>query len=147
MSKRSHSACYIHLIWGVKDRTPLLSSDEVRKKINHYFHNYLRELEIRVLALYTNPDHVHILIELPLNRTIQDIVKLIKGSSSHWIYQNDIISKKFSWAVGYAVFTVSKSHIYKVVKYISKQKEHHKKLTFIDEYSKFIDLYGNSAKR
>ncbi|MGD9487191.1 MAG: IS200/IS605 family transposase [Calditrichaceae bacterium] len=138
MSKRTHTACYIHLIWGVKDRAPLLSSNEVQKKVNHYFQNYLNELEINLIGLHTNSDHVHLLIELPLNRTIQDIVKLLKGSSSHWINQNDIIKMKFAWAVGYAAFTVSKSNVSKVKRYILNQKEHHREATFTQEYEKFI---------
>lgn len=137
MSKRSHTACYIHLIWGVKDRAPLLNSDEVQNKVNHYFQEYLKELEIKIMAMHTNPDHVHFLIELPLDRTIQDVVKLLKGSSSHWINHNDIIRHKFSWAAGYAAFTVSKSNVDKVKKYIQNQKEHHAKLTFAEEYEKY----------
>jgi putative transposase len=142
MSKRSHTSCFIHLIWGVKDRMPLLNTDEVRIKVNKYFQDYLKGMEIKVLAVYSNADHVHLLIELPLNKTIQDIVKLLKGSSSHWINQNDIITKKFAWAVGYAVFTISKSNVDKVIKYIKNQKEHHRKLTFTEEYKKFINSYN-----
>jgi REP element-mobilizing transposase RayT len=147
MSIRSHTSCYIHLIWGTKDRAPLLNTNEVQNKINHFFQNYLKELKIKVLALYTNPDHAHFLIELPIDRTIQDIVKHLKGSSSHWINLNDIIKLKFSWAVGYAAFTVSKSNVEKVKKYIQNQKEHHKKLTFSEEYEKFIKSYNTETDK
>jgi len=138
MSKRSYSSCYIHLIWGTKERSPLLGSREVQIKINHYFQKYLAELKIRVLALYTNPDHVHLLIDLPVDRTIRDIVKLLKGSSSHWINQNDIIRHKFSWSTGYAAFTVSKTNVEKIKLYIQHQKEHHQKATFREEYIRFL---------
>ena len=138
MSKRSYSSCYIHLIWGTKDRSPLLGSREVQIRINHYFQKYLSELRIKVLALYANPDHVHILIELPVDRTIQDITKLLKGSSSHWINQNDIIRQKFAWAIGYAAFTVSKIKVEKVKQYIQHQEEHHRKVSFREEYIKFL---------
>ena len=110
MSKRSHTACYVHLIWGTRDRKPFLSTEETQKKVNQFFYTYLNELNIRVLALHAQPDHTHFLIELPVERTIKDIVKLLKGSSSHWINQNDITRSKFSWAVGYTAFTVSKSN-------------------------------------
>jgi len=138
MSKRSYTSCYIHLIWGTKNRSPLLGSGEVQSKINHYFQKYFEKLKIKVLALYTNPEHVHFLIELPVDRTIQDIVKLLKGSSSHWINHNDIIRHKFSWGIGYAVFTVSGKNVEKVKKYIQRQKEHHQKVTFNDEYMRFL---------
>ena len=136
MSKRSYTSCYIHLIWGTKNRSPLLDPREVQIRINQYFQKYLAELRIKLLALYTNPDHVHFLIELPVDRTIQDIVKLLKGSSSHWINHNDIIRHKFSWGIGYGALTVSKTNVEKVKKYIQRQKEYHQKVTFNDEYNK-----------
>ena len=144
MSKRSYTACYIHLIWGVKERLPLLRTKEVRIKVNKYIHQYAVTKNIPIKVLFTNSDHIHLLIELPTNKTIEGIVKLIKGSSSHWINQNDIIEPKFSWAVGYAAFTVSKMNIGKVFKYILNQEEHHKKLTFKQEYDRFIKSYCNA---
>ena len=141
MSKRSYTACYVHLIWGVKERLPLLKTKEVRRKVNKYIHEYAVTKKISIKVLHTNPDHIHLLIELSTDQTIEDIVKLIKGSSSHWINQNDIIEPKFSWAVGYAAFTVSRMNVSKVFKYILNQEEHHRKITFKEEYDKFISLY------
>ena len=79
---------------------------------------------------------------MPTNRTIQDIVKFVKGSSSHWINQNNIIKEKFSWAKGYSAFSVSKSGVYRVRKYIKNQEEHHRKKSFAEEYSKFLQVHG-----
>ena len=141
MSKRSYTACYLHLIWAVKDRMPLLNTEKAVKSVTGYLHSYLNELGIYVHALYINPEHIHLLIDLPTNRTIEDIVKLIKGSSSHWINQNNIIEYKFAWSVGYAAFAVSKSNVEKVAQYILNQKEHHRRITFAEEYRKFIREY------
>ncbi|HGY55126.1 MAG TPA: IS200/IS605 family transposase [Caldithrix abyssi] len=143
MSKRTYTACYAHLVWGTKDRVPLLKSPESRAATTRYIREYAEEKAIPVKALYVNPDHVHLLIELPTNQTIEEIVKLVKGSSSHWINQNDIIKPKFAWAVGYAAFTVSKLNVGKVKHYIEKQEEHHRKSTFTEEYQKFIKEVEN----
>ena len=143
MSKRTYTACYVHLVWGTKDRVPLLKSPESRTAATRYIREYAEEKAIPVKAIYVNPDHVHLLIELPTNRTIEEIVKLVKGSSSHWINQNNIIKPKFAWAVGYAAFTVSKLNVGKVKKYIEKQEEHHRKLTYTEEYQRFIKEVEN----
>jgi len=141
VSKRSYTACYLHLIWGVKDRLPLLNSKQVRTAVNKYIQQYSSTKNIPIKIMFINPDHIHLLIELPTNQTIEDMVKLIKGSSSHWINQNDIIKPKFAWAVGYAAFTISKSNIGRVFNYIKNQETHHKKVTFQDEYDSFIKRY------
>ncbi len=143
MSKRTHTACYVHLIRGAKKHIPLLDSETSRIKVNNFIRDYAGEKSIPIKALYINPEHVHLLIVLPTNQTIENIVKLIKGSSSHWINHNDIVRSKFSWAVGYAAFTVSKSNLGKVKRYIKNQKEHHRKITFSDEYEKFMQEYAN----
>ncbi len=71
------------------------------------------------------------------------MVKLTKGSSSHWINQNNIIAPKFAWAVGYAAFTVSKSNVQRVYNYVLNQEEHHKRVTFQQEYEEFMKNYIN----
>lgn len=142
MSKRSYTACFLHIIWGTHKRLPLLNTNENRGKLTEFIKEYLREKNILLKELFINPDHVHMLIELPTNMTIQDIVKLIKGSSSHWINQNNITKAKFSWATGYGAFTVSQSNIENVKRYIQNQKEHHRKTTFGEEYKKFIRVHG-----
>lgn len=142
MSRRSHTACFLHLIWSTYRRKQLLASKESRNKLLRFFIEHFKETEIRLVELFINPEHVHLLIELPMNMKIQDIVKLAKGSSSHWINQNNIIKVKFSWATGYGAFTVSKSNVNKVKKYIQNQQEHHQKTTFNEEYNKFLVKHG-----
>ena len=147
MPKHTYTACYVHLIWGTKDRLPLLNNPEAKAKTTKFISEYTVEKAIPLEALYVNPDHVHLLIELPTNRTIEDIVKLIKGSSSHWINQNDIIKQKFAWAVGCAAFTVSKSNIGKVTNYIRNQENHHRKKSFRQEYDEFIQQFFREKEK
>ncbi len=142
MSKRSYSACYLHFVWGTKKHYPLLSNTETRKKLYHFFRQYLKEKEIFLIAIYINPEHIHLLIDLPTNITIEDVIKLTKGGSSHWINQNDLTKLKFAWATGYGVFSVSKSNLERVKRYIENQEEHHKRKTFLDEYREFVHKYG-----
>ena len=91
---------------------------------------------------YVNSEHVHALIDLPTNYAIENAIQLIKGSSSYWINQHNLLKTKFSWGRGYGAFSVSESNLEKVVNYISNQEEHHRKKTFQEEYQKFIKAYG-----
>lgn len=140
----SHSLTkiWIHLVFGTKDRRPF-----IKKSFEPKLHNHIKDLietdfGSKVESINGTPDHLHILFLLNQNFAIADIVKNIKGNSSHWINQNKFISEKFAWQTGYGAFSISESMIGDVKKYIENQKEHHKKLSFAEEYKKFEEKYG-----
>ncbi len=91
---------------------------------------------------YVNADHVHLMLDLPTNLSIEAAVQLFKGSSSHWINSNEVIKGKFAWARGYAAFSVSESNVDAIAKYIASQEEHHRVRTFSDELERFIERHG-----
>lgn len=91
---------------------------------------------------FFNAEHVHALIDLPTNMTIEGVIQLLKGSSSHWINQNHLVKGRFAWGRGYGVFSVSHSDLSKIVNYIARQEEHHRKRSFSEEYELFIRRYG-----
>lgn len=88
------------------------------------------------------PDHVHSLFLLNPKKAITDILQQVKGISSNWINERDLIKDKFAWQTGYAAYSVSESVLEKVYRYILNQKQHHKKISFEKEYDKFIKLHG-----
>ncbi len=75
-------------------------------------------------------------------KSIAEVIKQIKGSSSHFMNQNHLIAEKFAWQTGYAAYSVSESVVDKVFQYIKNQKQHHTKKTFQQEYDEFVKLYG-----
>ncbi len=91
------------------------------------------------------PDHVHCLFLLSPQKTIAEIIKQVKGSTSHFINEQNLIPDKFAWQTGYAAYSVSQSVLEKVVEYIRNQKQHHSKKTFHQEYDEFIKLLENNA--
>ena len=91
---------------------------------------------------YVNADHIHILIDLPFQQSLREVVKYFKGSFSHWINQNKLTKFNFNWGRGFGAFSVSQSNISKVAKYIATQNEHHHKRSFMEEYKDFIKAYG-----
>ena len=88
------------------------------------------------------PDHVHCLFLLNPGKTVTDVIKQVKGSSSHEINKQNITKKKFAWQTGYAAYSVSESATEKVFHYIKNQKKHHEKIPFQKEYENFIMLHG-----
>jgi len=91
---------------------------------------------------FVNPDHVHALIDLPTALSIEKLIQLLKGSSSHWVNASDLITGKFAWARGYGAFSVSQSNVDQVARYIGDQEEHHRVRTLAEELRELIDRHG-----
>lgn len=141
MSTHSYNKIWIHFIWETLDKQKILSKP-ARLKLSAYLFNYCKEKKIFMKTNYVNADHVHALIDLPTNITVEDCVKLLKGSSSHHINKIKLINTKFSWGRGYGAFSVSASQLKKVETYIKNQQEHHRVKSFTEEYEIFIKKYG-----
>jgi len=91
-----------------------------------------------MLAVFCNPDHVHVLVGLKPTQSISDLVRDIKASSSGFISEKGWVKGKFSWQEGYGAFTYSRSALVNVINYILNQEEHHKKKSFREEYLEFL---------
>ena len=137
----SYNKIWIHAIWATKERTPLILPT-VEKQIFDFIRKQLRETGCPVRIINGMPDHVHCLFLLNPQKSIAEIIKQIKGSSSHFVNQSDLLQEKFVWQTGYAAYSVSESVVEKVFQYIKNQKQHHRKKTFQEEYDAFLKLYG-----
>lgn len=137
----SFNKIWIHAIWSTKNRLPLIYSN-VENKIYQFIAEQLREQGCPVRIINGMPDHIHCLFLLTPQKSIADVIKQIKGSSSHFINQSNMIPEKFAWQTGYAAYSVSESGVEKVFVYIKNQKTHHQKKTFQQEYEDFLELYG-----
>ena len=131
---------WIHAIWTTKDRLPLIE-DIYEKTIHNCIENQFHALGCSLKIVNGISNHVHCLFLLNPKISISDIIKQVKGSTSHHINQNNLCSSHFSWQTGYAAYSVSESTAQKVFFYIHNQKEHHKSKTFNDEYEDFIKIY------
>ena len=137
MSTHSYSRCWLHVVWSTLRRDCDLD-EESRKKVSHYLQEYAKSKSIYTEINYVNADHVHVLIDLPTNRSVEEVLHLLKGSSSHWINENHLTPFAFSWGRGYGSFSVSDSIVPKVTLYIAGQAEHHRRRTFLEEYKHFV---------
>jgi REP element-mobilizing transposase RayT len=117
----SYNKIWIHAIWSTKNRTQLIQKN-IESKLYQFIKEQLREQGCVVSAINGMPDHIHCLFLLSQQKSIAEIIKQIKGSSSHFINQNDFMKEKFSWQTGYAAYSVSQSVVEKVYLYIKNQK-------------------------
>jgi hypothetical protein len=81
-------------------------------------------------------------IDLPTALSIEEVMQLLKGSSSHWINEHTLVPGKFAWGRGYGAFSVSQSGVAEVVKYIATQEAHHQKRSFAEEFESFAKRFG-----
>jgi len=132
---------WIHAIWATKERYPLIQPN-IETSVFNQMRNQFAESGCPFRIINGMPDHVHCLFLLNPQKSIAEIIKQIKGSTSHWINEQNLIHEKFSWQTGYAAYSVSESQLEKVYQYILNQKEHHKKNSFSQEYDAFIKLHG-----
>ncbi len=142
----SYNKIWIHAVWSTKNRQPLIK-EAVENRIFSLVTNQLKELGCPVRIINGMPDHIHTLFLLNPQKSIAEIIKQIKGSSSHFINQENIIAEKFAWQTGYAAFSVSESAVEKVFEYIKNQKQQHQKRTFQKEYEEFIKLHNIETEK
>jgi REP element-mobilizing transposase RayT len=109
--------------------------------LSAYLTQYASEKGIYMRINYVNPDHVHAVIDLPTNLCIEETMQLLKGGSSHWINENNLLPGKFGWGRGYGAFSVSHLGVREVSRYVAKQEEHHRKRSFAEELKLFVERY------
>jgi putative transposase len=146
MSAHSYSRCWLHLIWGTLNREKLLHK-EAAVRLSRYLSEYAETNGIYMKINYVNADHVHALVDLPTGQSVEKVIQLIKGNSSHWINANNVIAGKFAWGRGYGAFSVSESSIGQVAAYIAAQEHHHRMRPFAEEFKEFVDRHGLRWKR
>ncbi len=124
MSAHVYHEIYLHLNWHVKDNRPSLNSE-----VEPIAHRMITERCRKSKGVYLHgingtADHVHLAINIEPFVTISDLVKDLKGGSSHDI--NEQLGRKvLYWQRGYGVVSFGKKNLPWVVEYIALQKEHH----------------------
>lgn len=130
---QTYTKLIYHVVFGTKDRRPFIDP-EIHEDLHAYLGGIIRELGGHAIMLNGVSDHVHILMTLPPTISLSDAVRTIKTNSSKWIHEKWPARKEFGWQAGYGAFSVSQSAMEDVSEYISKQQEHHRKLSFTDEF-------------
>jgi putative transposase len=141
----SFTKLWIHAIWATKNRQELIDYS-IEEKVFDCIRDELIELGCPVRIINGMPDHVHVLFLQNPQKTVSDLLKQIKGSSSHFINREEFILEKFAWQNGFAAFSVSESQLDVVYNYIKNQKRHHLIKNGQDEFDEFVKLHGLGSK-
>ena len=131
----------VHLVFSTKHREPCLH-DRVRPDLHAYMATVLKNLGCPVLIINSIHDHVHVLIDLGRTVSVSAAVEEVKKSSSKWIKTQGDGFAAFAWQAGYGAFAVSESNVAAVRQYIATQEEHHRKISFQDEYRAFLTKHN-----
>ena len=84
------------------------------------------------------PDHVHLLVSLDKQISMAETMRIVKANSSRWVHETFPALSGFAWQAGYGAFAVSYSHLERVKNYLERQAEHHRKVTFQEEFIAFL---------
>ena len=139
---QSLARLWTHLIFSTKDRFPFLTDTVLRREMHAYLADMLRHQGCETLIVGGVEDHTHSLFALSRTHAIASVVKEIKRTSSGWVKEASRKLARFHWQGGYAAFSVSQSNLTDVMRYIENQEQHHKRVTFQDEYRAFLNAYG-----
>src|SRR5438105_1048952 len=134
---QSLAKLHIHLIYSTKNRQRILT-DRIRSDLHAYMGAILKNIHCMPILINSVEDHIHVLFDLARTVAPAKAVEESKKSTSKWIKTQGPEFVAFAWQAGYAAFGVSESIVPSVCKYISGQKEHHRQVTFQDEYRLFV---------
>ena len=136
----THLSLHYHLVFSTKDRRALIVP-EWRERLHAYMGGILNSMGAFPQAIGGVADHVHLLVGLKATHCLADVMRDPKRGSSEWVH--DTISERaFAWQEGYGAFTVSANVRDGVRLYIARQEEHHRTLTFREEYLEFLRRGG-----
>lgn len=127
----------IHAVWGTKNRQPVLTK-ELRFQLFEHIRMNAKCKQIYIDRINGYHDHIHCLFALNADMAVSKVIQLLKGESAYWVNQQGLTSTRFEWAKGYFAGSVSESLVNNVRKYIDHQEEHHRKISFDEEYQQFL---------
>src|SRR4030095_3367944 len=133
---------WIHYVWSTKNREPVLIDKYRYPLFDHIKQNALLK-KIYIDRLNGYYDHVHCLLSLGSDQTIEKTAQLIKGESSFWFNNKSSLNAgKLEWQDEYFAVSLSESQLDTLRSYIDNQVAHHQKKRFAEEYQEFISNYG-----
>lgn len=138
---QSLSKILVHTVFSTKDRRSYLNDRDLRTELHAYLGGILTRLDCQPLIVGGVADHVHMLAALARTRAAADVVKEAKRGSSVWLKTADPSFADFAWQNGYGVFSIGASQISTVRNYIANQEEHHRQVSFQDEFRTLLTRY------
>ncbi len=139
---QSLAQIYVHIVFSTKERRLFLQNQSIRAEAHKYLGGACNNLGCPVLCVGGVADHVHILCRLGRTTSVADLVKELKRDSSQWLKTKAPDLASFYWQNGYGAFSVSPGHVEALRAYIANQEEHHRTVSFQDEFRRLLTKYG-----
>jgi REP element-mobilizing transposase RayT len=133
MDAMSYVSAYFHCVFSTKERRRFITP-ELRERLCPFLGGIARQNKMKAIEIGGVEDHVHILLSLPSTMAISKALQLIKGGSSKWVHESFPEHRLFAWQEEYGAFSVSVSQLDKTIEYIKGQEDHHRKVTFQEEF-------------
>ena len=139
----SSSYCNLlyHIVFATKGREPWMARS-IRSRVHEYLGGAIRGEGGIALIVSGTADHVHILAKLRQDKAVSRLIGVLKANSSGWISHTFREAAGFAWQEGYGAFTVSESQVRKVREYIERQEEHHRTISFLEEFKVMLRAHG-----
>jgi REP element-mobilizing transposase RayT len=137
---QSLSKILIHLVFSTKRRAPLLPQAPY-PALHAYVQGIFKTQKCHLIEMNNVADHVHALFDLHRTEALSSVVMHVKKGTSRWLKEQSPDFQGFDWQDGYGAFSVGRSQRDGVVAYIRKQQERHARISFQDEFRKFLDTY------
>ena len=131
----------VHIVFSTKNREAVLL-DDIRDPLHAYIGGILENHEGTLLKAGSVADHIHLLVAHPRTCAPADLVREVKTGSTNWLKLKAARYARFQWQSGYGVFSISPSHRQALERYLGNQKEHHRKMTFQEEFRRLLNKYG-----
>ncbi len=138
---QSLSSILIHLIFSTKNRERFIT-EAIEKELHPYMAKIFRELKSPTLTIGGTDDHLHILFSLARTIEVAELIEKVKTKTSKWLKTKGQEFENFRWQRGYGAFSIGQSQVETLKRYIARQRIHHQRVTFQDEYRKFLKRYG-----
>jgi putative transposase len=136
---------YTHFILITQNRIPSIPSNN-RERMEKYITGVINNNNSKLYSIYANPEHIHIIASRSPKISEEVLATIVADSSSKFINENKLSVGIFGWQESASAFSVSKSDVDKVCKYILNQPEHHRKVSFAEEYDEFLRHYQKTLK-
>jgi len=131
----------VHAVFSTKDRRPFLRDKNLREELYRYIGGILNRLDCQPVIVGGVEDHVHLLGALARTLAAAEMGKEVKRGSSLWLKTKAQDLHDFAWQSGYGIFSIGFSQVRTVRDYIAGQEEHHRKVTFQDEFRELLRRY------
>ena len=136
---------YTHFILITQNRQPIIPQHH-RERLEKYITGIVNNNNSKMYSIYANPEHVHLLVSRSPRISEEVLVTIIADSSTKFIQDNKLSVGTFAWQQSASAFSVSKTDVDNVCKYILNQPIHHKKMSFAEEHDKFLKHYQKTLK-